>query len=66
MLLVSERAGICPVVRHAAPWDRIAVRLRAFSLDGRLARGEPPEAMVRLALRAQQLVSMRMRRRMTW
>src|ERR1700751_851247 len=55
MLLVAERAD-------ASPWDRVMVRARAAALDRELARGRPPEASTRLALRAQQLVRMRSRR----
>jgi hypothetical protein len=62
MLLVAERADASLSARRAGPWDRIMVRARAVALDGELARGHPPEASARLALRAQQLVRMRSRR----
>ena len=61
-LLVAQRPGAGPVARRVTPWDRVAVRLHALGLDRALARGESPEATVRLALRARQLVSMRARR----
>jgi hypothetical protein len=60
MLLVTEHAGVG--LRRAGPWDRVMVRARASSLDAELARGMPPEASTRLALRAQQLVRERGRR----
>lgn len=62
MLLVAERADASLSARRAGPWDRVMVRARAVALDGELARGHPPEASARLALRAQQLVRMRSRR----
>ncbi len=62
MLLVSERAAAVPSPRRAGLWDRVMVRARALSLDAELARGIPPEASTRLALRAQQLVRARGRR----
>lgn len=64
MILVSERTGVWPVARRATARDRIAVRLRASRLDRELARGEPPEATVRLALRAQHLVRPEIRRQL--
>jgi hypothetical protein len=62
MLLVAERADASPSARRAGPRDRVMVRARAAALDRELARGRPPEASTRLALRAQQLVRMRSRR----
>lgn len=62
MLLVTEQEGTCPVAKRAGVWDRIMTRARSFTLDGLLAGGASPEATVRLALRAQQLTSMRERR----
>lgn len=61
MLVLLDEAG-CPIARAARPWDRIAVRLRAFSLDRDLAAGASPDASVALALRAQMLVRPRYRR----
>jgi hypothetical protein len=61
MLVLLEEAG-CPIARTARPWDRMAVRLRAFSLDRDLAAGVSPDASVALALRAQMLVRPRYRR----
>jgi hypothetical protein len=61
MLVLLDEAG-CPIARTARPWDRIAVRLRAFSLDRDLAAGASPDASVALALRAQMLVRPRYRR----
>jgi hypothetical protein len=60
MLVLLDEAG-CPFARTARPWDRIAVRLRAFSLDRDLAAGASPDASVALALRAQMLVRPRYR-----
>jgi len=61
MLVLLDEAG-CPIARTAHPWDRIAVRLRAFSLDRDLAAGASPDSSVALALRAQMLVHPRYRR----
>src|SRR5271170_4794323 len=61
MLVLLDEAG-CPIARTARPWDRVAVRLRAFSLDRDLAAGASPDASVTLALRAQMLVRPRYRR----
>jgi hypothetical protein len=61
MLVLLDEAG-CPMARTARPWDRIAVRLHAFSLDRDLAAGASPDASVALALRAQMLVHPRYRR----
>jgi len=61
MLVLLDEAG-CPIARTARPWDRIAVRLRAFSLDSDLAAGASPDSSVALALRAQMLVRPRYRR----
>jgi hypothetical protein len=61
MLVLLDEAG-CPIARTARPWDRIAVRLRSFSLDRDLAAGASPDASVALALRAQMLVRPRYRR----
>ncbi len=61
MLILLEQAG-CPVARTVRPWDRLLVRLRAFSLDRDLAAGASPDASVALALRAQMLVRTRYRR----
>lgn len=62
MLLVAEQGGAGPSARRAGPWARVMVRAHASALDGELARGRPPEASTRLALRAQQLVRVRARR----
>jgi len=57
VLLVSDRGGgVC-----VAPWrvrvrDRVAAHVRAFGLDGALARGVAPEASAPLELRAQTLI----------
>jgi hypothetical protein len=61
MLVLLDEAG-CPIARTARPWDRIAVRLRGFSLDRDLAAGASPDSSVALALRAQMLVRPRYRR----
>jgi hypothetical protein len=61
MLVLLDEAG-CPIARTAHPWDRIAARLHAFSLDRDLAAGASPDASVALALRAQMLVRPRYRR----
>jgi hypothetical protein len=61
MLVLLDEAG-CPIARTARPWDRITVRLHAFSLDRDLAAGASPDASVALALRAQMLVRPRYRR----
>ena len=61
MLVLLDEAG-CPIARTARPWDRLVVRLRAFSLDRDLAAGASPDASVALALRAQMLVRPRYRR----
>jgi hypothetical protein len=61
MLVLLDEAG-CPIARTARPWDRIAVRLRAFSLDRDLAAGASPDSSVALSLRAQMLVRPRYRR----
>jgi hypothetical protein len=61
MLVLLDEAG-CPIARTARPWDRMAVRLHAFSLDRDLAAGASPDASVALALRAQMLVHPRYRR----
>ena len=42
---------------HSRPWDRIAVRLQAPSLDRQLATGRPPQSSRALAIRARQIVS---------
>jgi hypothetical protein len=39
--------------------DRLRARLRAYSLDRRLAEGEPPESDAALSLRARRLVAPR-------
>jgi hypothetical protein len=62
MLLVTEQEGTCPVAKRVGVWDRIVTHARSLTLDGQLAGGAPPETTVRLALRAQQLTSMRERR----
>jgi hypothetical protein len=61
MLLLLDEAG-CPIARHARPWDRLVVRVRASRLDSDLAGGASPDASVALALRAQMLVRARTRR----
>jgi hypothetical protein len=61
MLVLLDEAG-CPIARTARPWDRIAVRLHAFSLDRDLAAGASPDSSVALALRAQMLVRPQYRR----
>lgn len=62
MLLVTEQEGTGPVAKRARVWDRIMAHARSFTLDGQLADGASPEGTVQLALRAQQLTSMRERR----
>jgi hypothetical protein len=62
MLVVAERPGIGLAATRPSPWDHVVVRARSFTLDSELARGVPPEASPRLALRAQQLVGSRSRR----
>jgi len=62
MLVVAERPGIGLAATRPSPWDHVVVRARSFTLHSELARGVPPEANPRLALRAQQLVGSRSRR----
>jgi hypothetical protein len=62
MLLVAEGPDIGLAATRPRLWDHLVVRARSFTLDSELARGVPPEANARLALRAQQLVGMRSRR----
>jgi hypothetical protein len=61
MLVLLDEAD-CPIARTARPWDRLAARLHAFSLDRDLAAGASPDASMALALRAQMLVRPRYRR----
>jgi hypothetical protein len=62
MLLVTQQEGTGPMATRPGVWDRIMTHARSFALDGQLADGASPEATVQLALRAQQLTSMRERR----
>jgi hypothetical protein len=61
MLVLLDECG-CPIARPARPWDRLLMRLRSYHLDAELARGASPDATVALALRAQMLVSVGVRR----
>lgn len=61
MLLVTELPGTCPVPRNPGLWDRLMARVRAFTLDGDLARGASPDGTVRLSLHARRLTGMRER-----
>lgn len=45
------------VARRVRVRDRLAARVRPFELDAQLARGVPPDASVRLVLRAHRLIS---------
>jgi len=45
------------VARRVRLRDRLAARLRPYELDAQLARGVPPDASVRLVLRAHRLIS---------
>jgi hypothetical protein len=57
-LVLVETDGIstlCEVPQW--PWTRLAARLRAYTLDRRLAAGEAPESHVLLAARARALVA---------
>ncbi len=61
MLVLLDECG-CPIAHPAHPWDRLLTRMRAQRLDTELARGASPDATVALALRAQMLVSVAVRR----
>src|SRR5260370_20368172 len=61
MLVLLDECG-CPIAHPAHPWDRFWTRMRAQRLDTDLARGASPDATVALALRAQMLVSVAVRR----
>src|SRR5579862_8558238 len=50
-----------PILRRVHPWDRLLVRLRAARLDGELAAGACPDRTFALAVRAQVLVTGRIR-----
>jgi hypothetical protein len=57
VLLVSDRRG----ATYVTPWrvrlrDRVAARVRAFGLDGALARGVAPDSSAPLELRAGTLI----------
>jgi hypothetical protein len=52
------------VAHRVRPWDRIAVRLSASTLDRALAAGTPPESSSSLALRSAQLVDPRTKTRL--
>ena len=58
VLLVDD----CPVPVDVRSRDRLLARIRAFRLDAALAAGASPDATVALALRAQLLVRMPVRR----
>jgi hypothetical protein len=60
MILIEDRSG---GVRAVQPrlWDLLVVRLFSNRLDRDLARGASPDRDVRLALRAQTLISPRCR-----
>ena len=55
-------ADDCPVPVDVRSRDRLLARIRAFRLDAALAAGASPDATVALALRAQLLVRMPVRR----
>jgi hypothetical protein len=61
-VFVLLQEGGCPIARHVCLIDRLAARLRARRLDRQLALGASPDASVALALRAQALVAMSVRR----
>jgi hypothetical protein len=46
-----------PAPDQGRPWDRLAARLLASSLDRQLAAGCPPQTSRALAIRAEQIVS---------
>ena len=58
VLLVED----CPVPVDVRSRDRLLARIRAFRLDAALAAGASPDATIALALRAQLLVRMPVRR----
>jgi hypothetical protein len=60
MLLLME--DDCPVEAAVRPRDRLMARMHAFRLDHDLAAGASPDASVALALRAQSLVRISVRR----
>ncbi len=60
LLLLNENGG--PIPRPVRLRDRLVVRLRAARLDRDLAHGACPDASAGLALRAQMLVRVPMRR----
>jgi hypothetical protein len=60
VLIHDGRDGL--VQRDPRLTDRMIARVRAAHYDRRLAAGEPPESDVRMALRAQHLVSSDTRR----
>jgi hypothetical protein len=56
--LIVDHNGIKPLAaRHLRMWVRLVAGLRCWSLDTRLAEGEPPESNRTLAARADVLVS---------
>jgi hypothetical protein len=57
LLVIDPSNSECLTERSNPPWLRLAVRLRASSLDRRLAQGDSPESSRLLAARAQVLVS---------
>jgi hypothetical protein len=56
----QDRAQL--IMRRVHRWDRAIAQLRASSLDSQLAAGRRPESTRLLATRAQQLVSLPLRR----
>ncbi|MBV9592230.1 MAG: hypothetical protein JO147_00320 [Actinobacteria bacterium] len=63
VILVRGRDGVL-TERRRHRYDELLARLHGFALDEQLAAGAPPEASMRLATRAAQLVSMRTRRKL--
>ena len=62
--MLVERPGVGLVISRVSIWTRLAARLRFASLDEALADGAEPESRPALALRAQRLISPRMRRQL--
>lgn len=62
MLLANGRDGSwCVTATRVRLRDRLAVRVRAFALDWALAQGADPDRSVALELRAEQLISTKVR-----
>jgi hypothetical protein len=64
MLLIIDPDDDCVVADEGNVWQRLAARFRAYRLDRDLARGISPDGNALLALRAQALVRISMRRKL--